>query len=166
MIHHQEVSMKHLVVVALVAGLTLTAAAQPGPGPGTGWGPRHERGEFLKTLNLTEQQQTQIAKLRLDMEKKQVAAQSKIRLARIELRELMQADAPDKAVVEKKLKEVSDAQHQMKQTMLDHLFAVRALLTSEQQKLWKQHMANRMMGGGEPMRGRMERRMERFRDVD
>jgi Spy/CpxP family protein refolding chaperone len=166
MIHQQEVSMKRLIVVAMVVGLTFCAGAQPGPGSGAGRGPRPQRAELLKELNLTDQQMSQITKLRLDMEKKQVAGQSKIRMARIELRELMQVDTPDRTAIEKKLKEVSDAQHQLKLNMVDHMFAVRALLTPEQQKTWKKHMAGRLMGGGGPMRDWMERRMERYRDID
>ena len=100
--------------------------------------PRH--GEMMEMLKLTDQQKGQMEKLRTDLQKKQVTAQGKIAVLRVELKELFQAENPDRTAIEKKMKEVSDLQHQEKLNGLDHLFAVKAILTPEQAKMWKEHM--------------------------
>jgi Spy/CpxP family protein refolding chaperone len=70
------------------------------------------------------------------------------------VKELFAAASPDKGAIEKKMKEVSELQFQEKVNGLDHLFAVRAMLTPEQQKLWKELMKN----AGPEMRERMRER--------
>lgn len=138
--------MKRLVLTTLLAAaLAVPSFAQPQAGPDgqrQGQRMRVERKGMMGDLNLTEQQQTQMQKLRLDMQKKQVALQSKIRLARIELQEIYLADNPEKSAIEKKMKEISDLQYQVKVAHVDHQFAVKNILTAEQQKIWKKHMMN------------------------
>jgi Spy/CpxP family protein refolding chaperone len=158
----------------VIMAMTFALAAYGQPGPTTGGPPGQEgqrparraqmREAFMEKLNLTDQQKEQFRKLRLDMDRKHEKTMSKIKLARIDLRELATADGPDKATIEKKLREISDLQHQQKLDMVDHLFAAKAVLTPEQQKIWKEHMkevlpemgemGQRMMMG---MRGQMRR---------
>ena len=122
------------------------------------------RGRMMEALNLTDQQKGQMEKLRTDLEKKQVTVQGKIAVLRVELKELFQAENPERGAIEKKMKEVSDLQHQLKINGLDHLFAVKAILTPDQQKVWKKHMLamgeERMgmrMGNGPEGRMKMKR---------
>ena len=161
--------LKQLAVVFTIAAAAVSLSfAQPGlePGPGAGGkggsGGRGIRQEMRAKLNLTDQQETQMQTLRFDLEKKQTTVQSKVKLLRIDIKELFAAENPDKNAIAKKMKEVSDLQLQEKTNVLDHMFAVKAILTPEQQKIWKQHM--RQMGPEmrERMMGRMmERRIER-----
>lgn len=157
--------MKRLILATAVSALCLAPAlAQPGPdadqgrpGPGhRGMGRmermergergermdmmRERRGRMIEQLNLTDAQEVQMKKLRADHQKKQVALQAKVRIARIEMREMMDAAAPDRSAIEKKMKEVSDLQYQEKLAWLDHTFAVRAILTPEQIGVWKKGM--------------------------
>ena len=155
--------MKQFVMTTLLAAaLAAPSYAQPqaGPGPqGQGQRIRIERRGMMDQLNLTEQQETQMQKLRLDMQKKQVALQSKIRMARLELKEIYLADNPEKSAIEKKMKEISDLQHQSKIARVDHQFAVKNILTAEQQKIWKKNVMN----AGTDMRERgLERRQVRI----
>ena len=146
--------MYRFVVVLGMLAFASMAIAQPDPGPRNM--PRHQ--EMMGKLNLTDQQKSDMQKLRLEMEKKQVQIQSKIQLQRIDLRELFAADKPDRAAIEKGIKAVSELQLQEKMNMVDHLFAVNALLTPEQQKIWKQTIGQRlgmMSGEMRGMRGRM-----------
>ena len=157
--------MKKLQALLLMLGIAGMAFAQPGPGmgegmerhPGDGKEPMHGRQNIMAKLNLTDDQQSQMHKLRIDLQKKQATVQSKIRLARLDIEELFMAATPDKGAIEKKMKEVSDLQYQEKLNGLDHMFAVKAILTPEQQKLWKDHMRE----GGPEVR---ERFMERMRE--
>jgi Spy/CpxP family protein refolding chaperone len=165
--------LKKMAFALMIAAAASLSFAQPGPpstgGPGPNRGPdaRGMRQEMKAKLNLTEQQETQMQKLRFDLEKKQTTVQSKIKLLRIDMKELIAAENPDRNAIEKKMKEVSDLQLQEKMNGLDHLFAVKAILTPEQQKIWKQHM--KQMGPEmkeRVMRGMMEHRAERENDRD
>lgn len=158
--------MKKLVAVLFMAAMTTIAFAQPepgmgmgkGPGPGDGARPMRGRQELMAKLKLTDDQQAQMEKMRFDVQKKQTALQAKIRIARLEMQELFGAANPDKAAIEKKMKEVSELQYQEKLNGLDHLFSVKAILNPEQQKIWKDHMKQ----AGPEMRERvMERLMGR-----
>jgi len=131
---------KTSLVVAIVSLVSMFAIAQQGPGGGPGKGPAGMHQAIVQKLNLTDQQQTQMRKLRVELEKKNIQTVSKIRLAQIDLKELMLADKPDRTTMEKRLKEITDLQHQMKLDRLDHMFAVNTLLTPEQQKIWRQEM--------------------------
>jgi Spy/CpxP family protein refolding chaperone len=153
--------MKRFLVFAFMTAFATMAFGQhpgmgggKGPGPLPGDGPKDFHGGIMAKLNLTEDQQAQIDKLRLELQKKQVTLRSKIDVARLEIKELFGAVSPDKAAIEKKMKEVSELQLQEKLNGLDHLFAVKAILTPEQQKLWKEHMKQ----GGPEMRERMGQR--------
>lgn len=94
------------------------------------------RGPFAK-LNLTDAQKKDIEKLNTDFAKQRVEHQAKIKTATIDLRQLMRADAPDRAAIEKKINEISDLQAQNRIKGVDHWFAVNKLLTPDQQKVWK-----------------------------
>jgi Spy/CpxP family protein refolding chaperone len=159
--------MKHqFLALLLAAAVAAPLSAQPGPPDDR---PEHRRGRgecvcqekgdrmpmhgnMMEALNLTEPQKVQMEKLRTELEKKQVTVHGKIAVLRVELKELFQAENPDRSAIEKKMKEVSDLQHQIKINGLDHLFAVKAILTPEQQKMWKKHM---LMMGEERMGMRM-----------
>ena len=165
---------KQLAVVFTIAAAAASLSfAQPGmgPGPGAGWkGGSEGRGmrqEMKAKLNLTEQQETQMQTLRFDLEKKQTTLQSKIKLLRIDMKELLAGENPEKNAIAKKMKEVSDLQLQEKMNVLDHMFAAKAILTPEQQKIWKQHMKQMGPEMKQRMMGRMmERRIEREIDRD
>jgi Spy/CpxP family protein refolding chaperone len=144
------------LLVAMVALVSALAFGQMAQGGGQRGGQPGVRQAMMKKLNLTEQQQTQMRKLRADLEKKNIQTSSKIQLARIDMKELMLADKPDRTALEKKLREITDLQHQRKLDRLDHMLAVNALLTPEQQKGWREGM-NRT---GQ----QRERRMRIFRD--
>jgi Spy/CpxP family protein refolding chaperone len=138
--------MRNAVLVA-AASLLLSSAGicqeQPQPG-GT---PKADRGmrqrnlqvwtEAAGKLNLTDAQRKEMRKLRLDMQRKNIPIESQIRLARLEIREEMTSEKPERAKIEKQMKQVADLELQLKLNRLDHQFAVRALLTPEQLKNWR-----------------------------
>jgi nickel and cobalt resistance protein CnrR len=169
--------LKHGSLALLMAAMiAVPLFAQPGPPADKPKGHRAGRGEcvcredgermpmhgkMMEALNLTDQQKGQMEKLRTELEKKQVAVQGKIAVLRVDLKELFQAENPDRSAIEKKMKEVSDLQHQLKINGLDHLFAVKGILTPDQQKIWKKHlleMGEERMGMGMERGGRMMKR--------
>jgi Spy/CpxP family protein refolding chaperone len=170
--------MKRIQMLAAFVALGATLAfAQPAPAPGAPPAPRpvQERGmrwtaRAGNDLNLTDQQKTDMAKLRIEMQKKNTPLQSQIKLARLEIQQLALADNPDRAKIEKQMKEISDLELKVKLNALDHHFAVNKILTPEQQKIWKEKRGemfmmrgmrgNGMMGGqGTERRIRIQRQM-------
>jgi Spy/CpxP family protein refolding chaperone len=144
----------------LISGVGL---GQQGPGPAQGRPQAGEGGrqrvmrfrtEAGEKLNLSDEQKKSIQKLRLEMEKKNIPLHSQIQLARLEIKEQMTAEKPDRAKIEKSMKQVSELEFQLKVNRLDHLFAVRNLLTPEQLKSWHG------MGGMSPQ---IQRRLRIFR---
>lgn len=142
--------MKHLLAALLMVALTGTLSdvlAQPGKH----WKPEGERFRegrkaLAEKLDLTESQQSQFQKLRLEHEKKMLQGRNKVQEARLDLKALYLAEKPDRSAIEKTLKSISDLQHQQKMAMVDHWFMVHSMLTPEQQKIWKNHAG--MMGQG------------------
>ncbi|MEW6511544.1 MAG: Spy/CpxP family protein refolding chaperone [Bacteroidota bacterium] len=146
------------LAVIMMAALTM-AAAQPDPDPRPMPGRHNPEAMMFERLNLTDQQKSDVRKLHADMERAAVKTQASIRLARIDLRQLLGADKLDRTAIEKKVKEISGLQQEVKSALIDHLFAVYALLTPEQQKIFKEHMAQKLDDGmmgprmGQRMRG-------------
>jgi Spy/CpxP family protein refolding chaperone len=143
------------LLIALSTGLT--AAGQPR------WQDEGERGErrgrsgamsIREELNLTDAQEQQIGRLRLDHQKKVDGLRAQIREARFELRSIAGAEKVDRAAAEKQIKAVSDAEHQIKLAHLDHWLAVRGILTADQQKIWKGRFEAGPGGGGGKRRPR------------
>ncbi len=130
-------------VALLAASLMLVTAgalAQPGPGQHmmNRQGTMHQ--SMLNKLNLTDSQKDQISKLRYQFQKQQIQTRAKIADARLDLRQLLRSDSPDRSAVEKAVGAIADIQRQQKLNLVDHLFAVRAILTPEQQKTFKEFM--------------------------
>jgi Spy/CpxP family protein refolding chaperone len=134
-----EVSMKRILAFMLASILlvgTGSALAQP---PTDEDIPQATRAKpFIGRLNLNDQQEKQVEQLRFDMQKQLIGVRGKLQTARLELRELLSADNPDKAAIEKKMNEIAQIRVQKESVRLDHWFQVNKLLTPEQQKVWKQ----------------------------
>lgn len=149
---------------ALTAAASLLMASLASAQPGTMGTRPHEpmrmHQQLAERLGLTDSQKDQIGKLRLEHEKEMTELHAKIRIARLDMEELLAAEKLDRSAIEKKISAISDLEHSVKLKMLDHLFAVNALLTPEQQKVWKEQMRrfdSRPMG---PMRrGGLRREM-------
>jgi Spy/CpxP family protein refolding chaperone len=132
--------------VLLAAG---TSFSQPGPEGQQMHGGKRDivrmRGRMAEILNLSDAQKKDFAKLRIEMARKNTPLQSQIRLARLEIQQAMLADKPDRAQIEKSMRQVSDLQLQIKLNGLDHLFAMKNVLTPEQLKIWKDQRGNQGM---------------------
>ncbi len=148
---------KGIAAMLLAASTLAFAQPQDRPNMGDQMRQRHER--LMGALHLTDQQESQIKKLHLDLERKQAQVRSKIQLARLDMKEIYLSDKIDRSALERSLKQVSDLQYQQKLNFVDFWFSVNSMLTPEQQKTWKQHvgeMAGRMRQGmGQMMRERM-----------
>jgi Spy/CpxP family protein refolding chaperone len=126
-----------------------TSFSQPGQETQQVQGGRRDivrmRTRMADKLNLTDAQKKDFARLRIEMARKNIPLQSQIRLARLEIQQSMLADKPDKAKIEKSMRQISDLQLQVKLNGLDHLFAMKEVLTPDQLKLWKDQRGNQGM---------------------
>jgi len=150
-----------MVLMAVAAAATVAIAQPSGRSAAAKPGERMERRVVMRKaamekLDLTDQQRADLAKARFAFQKQQIELQAKIRIARLEMREQMLADKPDRTALEKGIKAVSDLQYKAKLNRLDHMLAMRGILTPEQQKKMKGMMWNR---GERMMRNRGDRMM-------
>jgi Spy/CpxP family protein refolding chaperone len=119
-------------------------------------------GEFEK-LNLSDSQKKDMQKLHSDYAKQKVEQQAKVKTATIDLQQLMKAESPDKATIEKKMTEIANLNVQVKILGIEEWFAVNKMLNPDQQKIWKntlgrqpqppllnrlQHLRERVFGRG------------------
>ena len=151
--------MKTTGIAAMLLAASTLAFGQPSDRQHMGDQMRQRHERLAGALHLTDQQESQMKKLHLDLERKQAQVRSKIQLARLDMKEIYLSDKIDRGAIEKSLKQISDFQYQQKLNFVDFWFSVNSMLTPEQQKTWKQHvgeMAGRMRQRmGQMMRGRM-----------
>ena len=149
--------MKRTHVIMLIVLLLSSAVVLAQPGVRRGPQMADRRAELKEKLQLTDKQEAQVRKLRLGLERSQAELQSKVRLARIDMKELYLSDKIDRTAIEKLAKQVSDFQYQMKMNHIGFWFSVNNILTPEQQTMWKQHLGQ-MGGEGWQRPGRHMRR--------
>ncbi|MBF8297083.1 MAG: Periplasmic heavy metal sensor [Bacteroidetes bacterium] len=145
-----------VAAVAVLLALSTFAFAQPPSERGQRDRMMDRRENLMHDLKLTDQQDSQVKKLHLDLERKQAQIQSKIRLAHLDLKEMYLSDKLDRSAIEKSVSQISDLQKQMKLNFVGFWFSVNEILTPEQQKAWKNHLGQMAGGMRERMRGRMQ----------
>lgn len=144
--------MKRIVFGIIAAAIVVACAfSQPGPQPPM----MGHVVKIVKDLNLTEQQQKEFDKIKADMMKSMITNGAKLATARVDMQQLLKADSPDKAAIEKKIDEMGDQAAQMGKMLVAQWFTVNKMLTPEQQKTWKKALDVRPMMGGFMQGGRM-----------
>jgi Spy/CpxP family protein refolding chaperone len=102
---------------------------QKGMGQGQWW----ENPMVIKELGLTDKQTEQIDGLSLNHRKAVIKLEADLKIAEIEFRDMMEGN-PSEADVRKKAKALSQLKEKLQDLRLDHMLAVRKVLTPEQQK--------------------------------
>jgi Spy/CpxP family protein refolding chaperone len=133
-----------------------------GMGMGKGMGMRGRgmmgRGGFgacAKELNLTDEQKAKIEDLNFANRNAMIDLRASMQKAHLKMQHEMMADTPDKARMLAASKEVNAIQGQIADARINHLFALRAVLTPEQVKKFKECHMGCGMGFGMPMGPRM-----------
>lgn len=93
---------------------------------------------FADELGLSDEQQGKLKTIKFDAEKEAVVKRSEVKLAHIELREIMQTDAPDKGAIKKQVEKIGRLKTDMMLAKVDKRFAVKQILTDEQQAKLKE----------------------------
>ncbi|MDZ7359449.1 MAG: Spy/CpxP family protein refolding chaperone [candidate division KSB1 bacterium] len=120
--------------IVLMAGLTM---AQPGGMMQRAEGERMRK-PMWEQLGLTSEQKEQIRQVMLNTRKKNIDVEAKQKLARIELHELMSADAPDQNKINAKISELSKTHETLMRNRIESILAVQKVLTPEQRQKAKE----------------------------
>lgn len=146
--------LKKTFALGLVLTITLfwgLAHAGPrhfgGPG-GEHWGVMSP--ECAKEIGLEEAQVDRIKSIRLSSQKEIIKLRAEVRIAQLELKEMMTSDNPDKSRINKKIDETSALRAKIRKIQAGSRIDVQSVLTSEQRQLLKEW---RMKRGKEQFRG-------------
>jgi len=143
--------------VALVAGAAWSFAQAPDPEDDplpdmefdSAQGAMPMMGPDLREqLGLTDEQAEKLRALWVEGMKNSIRTRSNMMIARMELEEMMRADTPDRAAIDAKLRQLTDAQGALLRQHIEHRLAMHGLLTPEQRAkartLMRHHMRQRM----------------------
>jgi len=144
------------LAIAVILGFTTQAFSQPARRPCFREGyrkrkaqpmpRRFERGRqafgfFLglrEKLGLTDEQIDKLKSIKLEHEKAAIKTESELKLKRLELRELMQAEEPDESAVKVKIEEIGELKTQLAMNKIDGGLEARKVLTEKQLKKLKE----------------------------
>lgn len=89
-------------------------------------------------LKLSDEQKEQRRKIKIDYQKKRIPLQASLKLARIDLKELMRDDAPQTKIY-KSVDKVHGINGKLFKLRIQQRMEMRKVLTTEQKKLMKEH---------------------------
>ena len=136
---------------------------QPGPqGFGMrGRGMRMRGGlqRLQQELGLTEEQRTKLRQQALEGRKAAVRSHADLKIKRMELHELMDGDNPDRAQIDRKLREIADLRYGLEKSRIDQRLSFQQVLTPEQRAKLRKFREGGFRGGpgGPAGPGPMER---------
>ena len=133
-----------------------------------GWGHRHggfdrggRRGRrhsgFARLLNdpsirqqvgITDEQAATIRKQEADFRKTEIRDHADLEVKRIDLKELLAADKPDRAAINAKLQEISTAQLSLQKSAIDYRLTMRDAITPAQREKLRELMRDRWQRDG------------------
>jgi Spy/CpxP family protein refolding chaperone len=144
-----------LVVAGAVCGLGATLAAQPDRGRARGQGQGPDPARLQEQLGIDEGQAEQLRQIRRDQQKAHVRLRADMEIARMELEELLLADAVNESAINAKVGEVAKLQTAALHSRIDGRLAVRKILSAEQAK--KLERLRQRRKGQRPARGQDQR---------
>ncbi len=146
----QRIAKLSLLTSAMIfAGILIVTAVSAQPG-----GPPHHGPDFIRLLDLSEQQLDQLMELRDELELKRVeihAAQARLQ---IQLRAELRADNVNMTKVEQLVEQMADNHKEMMLVRIRHLVEFRGLLTSQQRQRFDELRLGDAFIGGPPHGGR------------
>ena len=112
---------------------------------GHGMGPGF--GRLQEELGLTEEQRAKLRQQFLESRKAAVRTQADLTIKQMELHELMEGDNPDRAQIDRKLREIADLRYAMQKSHVDGRLAFQQVLTPEQRAKLRQFRERGFRGG-------------------
>jgi Spy/CpxP family protein refolding chaperone len=99
---------------------------------------------LAQQLGLSDDQWRQVRSLQLNYAKEAIRTRADMAVARVEVRQLLNADQPDLSQVKDKLQQIASKDAQLRFAHITMMQDIRKLLTPEQQKQWRAMRARRM----------------------
>ena len=154
-------------LAALVASAALVAAgavwAQDSPpgdpsaanaGEGMSRGPASmQHRAMMEKLNLTEVQTKKIEDIRYQHQKKAITLRADLESARLDLGRMMRADQPDSRAINSQIDKLGQARITLEKDRVAQMLEMRAILTPDQLKTWRQMRGGRHGGFRPGMHG-------------
>ena len=132
----------------MMGGHEMGSGMMGGCGMGEGMmGSEHPMWNHLMGLNLDEQQKSAFKEIRSNVTKDTIKRIADIRIAQIELKDLIWKDPADMKSVETKLKQLESMKTEMHLSHIKAMEEVKAKLTPEQKKKFKEMIAMQPMKG-------------------
>ena len=120
-----------------------------------GWGRRDPMERMKEQLELSDEQVQKIRGILREARKKSIKVRANLRVARIELRELVTQEQVDKGKIDTKLAQIGESRQQHLRLRTDVVLQAREVLTPEQ-RVKGEHWLSRMLRG-RGRRGRSRR---------
>jgi Spy/CpxP family protein refolding chaperone len=90
--------------------------------------------ELVESLNLSEEQKTEIQKIDLNFQKEMLGLKNEVEINQLEIKILFLEKDPELVKIRAKLQEIADLQTELKMKGIEEYLAVKSILTPEQQE--------------------------------
>jgi hypothetical protein len=131
-----------------------------GKGPGMGMGPWWNHPEVREKLGLTEEQVTKLSEHRLATETRMIETTAKMKIAELQLKDLLSKKEASTEDIDKKIDEIGDLQKERVRTMIHQKRILKDILNEDQIKKVERFINARKM---QAMKGRLEGVRDRMR---
>lgn len=125
-----------------------------GPGFGPGPGPSMLDERMRRELGLTGDQTKRLHELRLQTQKSAIRSRADLETKQLELQELLNAQTPDRAAIDRTIREIGDLHASQMKADIDMRLGLQSVLTPEQRKkmndLRERRFNERVPGPGGP----------------
>jgi Spy/CpxP family protein refolding chaperone len=108
------------------------------------------RPEIQRELAITVEQRKKLEDIRFNSEKESIQHRAAAQIQRMDLSRLIDAENPDKAVIDKKVQEVAQEEAALMRSSINARLGARAVLTAEQRSKLEQLRENRQGPGRAP----------------
>ena len=151
--------MKRNILIALGAILVLTVVWSVSEVDARRGKQGHRRAKIMEALNPTSEQREKLKTMRLGHQKKMAQLRANLKVARLDLRAVMDVDAPTGTRVKAAVAKVNEARSRILEHRVGHRIASKGLLTPEQREKIKELKMDRPFRGKGHWRGRGRRGM-------
>lgn len=108
---------------------------------------------FRERVGLTKEQMDKLRALGTSAAKARIRAEADMKIKRLELAELLQAEKPDRAAIDKKLRELADLHYNALKARADNLLAFREIVSADQREKIKAFVHERIQQRMREFRG-------------
>jgi Spy/CpxP family protein refolding chaperone len=99
-------------------------------------------------IGITAEQAATIRQQESDFRKTEIRDRADLEVKRIDLKDLLEADKPDRAAIDSKLGEISAARLALEKSAIGYRLTMRDAISPTQREKLRQWMSNRRRGGG------------------